>query len=158
MQKAIHPVSVPYMYDKAHKGAPYYVPALDKWLNLGEFAEVQLVYALTGEIRERDSVAYNEGSDVPELGLSIKCGRASLANSLQGATKEERLETFFSNVISTSFAYCVLLDGELVTYTMDRREFREFCEAWAYVEGAKLRLYKSMRVHRWCEDRSERRP
>lgn len=156
MRKEIYSIDVPYTYDKTHKGAPYYVPALGKWYNLGEFAEVQLTYALTGKIRERDSVAYNAGSDIPELDLSIKCGRASLANHLAGETKEERLATFFRNAVSTAFAYCVMVDDEIIAYTMDKREFREFCEAWSHVEGKKLRLYKSMQVHRWCEDRVEK--
>lgn len=156
MQKVIYKISVPYMYDKAHKGAPYYVPALGKWSNLGEFTEMQLAYALTGEVRGKGNTAYDAGSDVPEFNLSVKCGRASLANNLEGNTKEERLDTFFRNVASTAFAYCVLVDDELVTYIMDKAEFREFCEAWSYVEGTKLRLYKSMKVHQWCEDRVEK--
>lgn len=156
MKKAIYSIGVPYLYDKAHKSAPYYIPALDKWSNLGEFAELQLVHALTGEIRGRDNVAYNEGSDVPEFNLSVKCGRASLANNLDGETKEERLDTFFRNVASTAFAYCVLVDDELVTYTMDKSEFHEFCGEWAYATGKKLRLYKNTRMHAWCEDRVEK--
>lgn len=156
MKKAIHSINVPYMYDKAHKGAPYYIPALGKWSNLGEFTEMQLAYALTGEVRGKGNTAYNTGSDIPECDLSVKCGRASLANNLEGDTKEERLETFFRNVASQWFAYCVLIDDELVTYTMDRREFREFCGAWAYATGKKLRLYKNTRMHAWCEDRVKR--
>lgn len=156
MKKAIYSIGVPYLYDKAHKGAPYYIPALDKWSNLGEFAELQLAYALTGEIRGKDNVAYNEGSDIPEHNLSVKCGRASLANDLGDGSKEERLETFFRNVASTAFAYCVLVNDELVTYTMDRHEFREFCGAWTYATGKKLRLYKNTKMHGWCEDRVEK--
>ena len=156
MKKAIYSIGVPYLYDKAHKGAPYYIPALDKWSNLGEFAELQLAYALTGEVRGKGNTAYDEGSDIPERSLSVKCGRASLANNLEGETKEERLETFFQNVVSTSFAYCILMDEDLIVYTMDRREFRGFCEAWAYATGKKLRLYKNTKMHAWCEDRVEK--
>lgn len=156
MKKAIYSIGVPYMYDKAHKGAPYYIPALDKWCNLGEFAELQLAHALTGEIRGRGNTAYNEGSDIPEHSLSVKCGRASLANNLEGTTKEECIETFFNNVVSTSFAYCILMNEDLIVYTMDKREFRAFCEAWAYATGKKLRLYKNTKMHGWCEDRVEK--
>lgn len=153
MKKAIHSIGVPYMYDKAHKSAPYFVPTLGKWCNLGEFAELQLAHALTGEIRGKGNTAYNTGSDIPEFNLSVKCGRASLANNLDGNTKEERLETFFRNVASTSFAYCVMIDDEMIVYTMNKREFREFCGAWAYTTGKKLRLYKNTRMHAWCEER-----
>ena len=156
MERTIHSIGVPYMYDKAHKDAPYYIPALDKWSNLGEFAELQLAYALTGEIRGKGNTAYNEGSDVPEYGLSVKCGRASLANNLEGKTKEERLETFFQNVASRQFAYCILLNEDLIVYTMDKSEFRGFCEAWAYATGKKLRLYKNTKMHAWCEERVEK--
>lgn len=156
MKKAIYSIDVPYMYDKAHKGAPYFIPALGKWCNLGEFAELQLACALTGEIRGKGNTAYNEGSDIPEYNLSVKCGRASLANNLEGKTKEERLETFFQNVASTSFAYCVMIDDEMVVYTMDKREFHDFCTAWAYVTDNKLRLYKNTKMHAWCEERVER--
>ena len=156
MKKAIYSIGVPYMYDKAHKGAPYFIPALGKWCNLGEFAELQLACALTGEIRDKGNTAYDRGSDIPEYGLSVKCGRASLANNLDGETKEERLETFFHNVASKRFAYCVMVDDEMVTYTMDKREFREFCEAWAYATGKKLRLYKNTKIHAWCEERVDR--
>lgn len=156
MKKAIYSIGVPYLYDKAHKGAPYYIPALGKWCNLGEFAELQLAYALTGEIRGKGNTAYDAGSDIPEYGLSVKCGRASLANNLEGTTKEERIETFFNNVVSTSFAYCILMNEDLIVYTMDRHEFRAFCEAWAYATGKKLRLYKNTKMHGWCEDRVEK--
>lgn len=156
MKKAIYSIGVPYMYDKAHKGAPYYIPALGKWSNLGEFTEMQLAYALTGEVRGKGNTAYDAGSDVSEFNLSVKCGRASLANNLEGTTKEERIETFFRNVASQWFAYCVLVDDELVTYTMSKTEFREFCGAWAYATGKKLRLYKNTKMHAWCEDRVER--
>lgn len=156
MKKAIYSIGVPYLYDKAHKGAPYFIPALDKWCNLGEFAELQLAYALTGEIRGQGNTAYDAGSDIPEYGLSVKCGRASLANNLEGTTKEERIETFFNNVVSTSFAYCILMDEDLIVYTMKRHEFRGFCEAWAYATGKKLRLYKNTKMHAWCEDRVEK--
>ena len=156
MKKAIHPIGVPYLYDRAHKGAPYYIPALGKWSNLGEFAELQLAYALTGEVRGKGNTAYNVGSDVPEFNLSVKCGRASLANNLEGTTKEERIDTFFRNVVSTSFAYCILMDEDLIVYTMNRHEFREFCTAWAYATGKKLRLYKDTKMHGWCEDRVEK--
>lgn len=156
MKKAIHSMNVPYLYVKAHKRNPYWIPALNDWFNLGELAEIQLTCALTGEIRSRDNVAYDEGSDIPELDLSVKCGRASLANNLEGTTKEERLDTFFQNVASTAFAYCVLVDDELVIYTMDKSEFREFCETWAYATGKKLRLYKNTKMHGWCEDRVEK--
>lgn len=156
MKKSIHSIGVPYMYDKAHKGAPYFIPALGKWCNLGEFAELQLAHALTGEIRGKGNTAYNTGSDIPEYDLSVKYGRASLANNLEGTTKEERIETFFNNVVSTSFAYCVMIDDEMIVYTMDKREFREFCETWAYTTGKKLRLYKNTKMHAWCEDRVEK--
>lgn len=156
MKKVIHSIGVPYLYNKAHKGAPYYIPALGKWCNLGEFSELQLAYALTGEIRDKGITAYNEGSDIPEYSLSVKCGRASLANDLGDGSKEERLETFFQNVASTSFAYCVMIDDEMLVYTMDKSEFRGFCEAWTYATGKKLRLYKNTKMHAWCEDRVER--
>lgn len=156
MKKTIHSIGVPYLYDKAHKYAPYYIPALDKWSNLGEFAELQLAYALTGEIREKGNTAYDAGSDIPEFNLSVKCGRASLANNLDGETKEERLETFFRNVASERFAYCIMMNDEMVVYTMNKTEFRGFCEAWAYTTGKKLRLYKNTKIHAWCEGRVER--
>lgn len=156
MKKAIYSIDVPYMYDKAHKGAPYFIPALGKWCNLGEFAELQLACALTGEIRDKGNTAYDRGLDIPEYGLSVKCGRASLANNLGDGSKEERLDAFFRSVASTSFAYCVMVNDEMVVYTMDKREFRGFCETWAYTTGKKLRLYKNTRMHAWCEDRVER--
>lgn len=156
MKKAIYSVGVPYLYDKAHKGAPYYIPALSKWCNLGEFAELQLTHALIGEIRGKGNTAYNEGSDIPEYHLSVKCGRASLANDLGDGSKEERLETFFQNVASRRFAYCILVDEDLIVYTMDKSEFRAFCEAWAYATSKKLRLYKNTKMHTWCEDRVEK--
>lgn len=156
MKKAIYSIGVPYLYDKAHKGAPYFIPALGKWCNLGEFAELQLAHALTGEIRDKGNTAYDRGSDIPECGLSVKCGRASLANDLGDGSKEERLATFFQNVASTLFAYCVMVNDEMVVYTMDKHEFREFCTAWAYATGKKLRLYKNAKMHVWCEERVER--
>lgn len=156
MKKAIYSIGVPYMYDKAHKGAPYFIPALGKWSNLGGFAELQLAYALTGEVRGKGNTAYDAGSDVPEFNLSVKCGRASLANNLEGTTKKERIETFFNNVVSTSFAYCILMNEDLIVYTMNKSEFRGFCEAWAYATGKKLRLYENTKMHAWCEDRVEK--
>ena len=156
MKKAIYSINVPYMYDKAHKGAPYFIPALGKWCNLGEFSELQLAFALTGEVRGKGNTAYDVGSDIPEYGLSVKCGRASLANNLGDGSKEERLDAFFHNVASTSFAYCIMVNDEMVVYTMNKREFRGFCDIWAYATGKKLRLYKNAKMHVWCEERVDR--
>ena len=94
-------------------------------LNYGMYAEQNLVYHFTGEVRKHDCVPFDKDSDLPEMNMSIKSNGFSLASgkSNRGNTLEEKLDDFFARVHSTQFAY-VTLTHEV--FIMNADEFRSF--------------------------------
>ena len=72
------------------------IELLNNYKNAGQNAEQSLAYALTGEIRKHDKVAFDKGSDIPEFKMSVKSARFTLASTLNGESYEEMQADFFS--------------------------------------------------------------
>lgn len=106
------------------------IEMLNNYKNAGQNAEQSLAYALTGEIRKHDRVAFDKGSDIPEFEMSVKSSRFTLASNLQGETYEEMKADFFSRCASKVFAY-VDKDGEV--YLMGRSTFEDFLDRFCVI-------------------------
>ena len=91
--------------------------------NNGQHSQQVVDFTLTGNIRKADNHKWNEESDIPELNMSVKSARFTLAYALEGETKEEKINYYFNNVKSTSWAY---ITNEGIIYIMNRIEFYEF--------------------------------
>lgn len=91
--------------------------------NNGQHAQQVVDFTLTGHIRRADNHKWTEDSDIPELNMSVKSARFTLAYRLEGETKEEKINYYFENVKSTAWAY---MDTEGHIYVMNRNEFYAF--------------------------------
>lgn len=93
------------------------------YTNNGQHSQQVVDYTLTGNIRKADNHKWNEESDIPELNMSVKSARFTLAYALEGETREDKINYYFENVKSTSWAY---MDTEGNIYIMNRNEFYAF--------------------------------
>ena len=93
------------------------------YTNNGQHCQQVVDFTLTGNIRKADNHKWNEDSDIPELNMSVKSPRFTLAYSLEGETKEEKINYYFSKVKSTSWAY-ITTEGDI--YIMNKIEFYAF--------------------------------
>lgn len=103
-----------------------------KYKNNGQHAEQLADYALTGQIRKADRIAFDKGSDIPELEASVKSARFTLASTLKGETFEEQLNDYFTRTASRMVIY-VSLELELA-FLMDMEEFRAFIETFCKLQ------------------------
>lgn len=103
-----------------------------KYKNNGQHAEQLADYALTGQIRKADRIAFDKGSDIPELEASVKSARFTLASTLKGETFEEQLNDYFTRTASRMVVY-VSLELELA-FLMDMEEFRAFIETFCKLQ------------------------
>ena len=106
------------------------IELLNNYKNAGQNAEQSLAYALTGEIRKHDKVAFDKGSDIPEFKMSVKSARFTLASTLQGESYEEMKADFFRRCVSEIFAY-VTKSGEV--YMMTAEKFSSFLDNFSSV-------------------------
>ena len=91
--------------------------------NNGQYAQALADFTLTGKDRAGDSVKFNEGSDIPELRVSVKAERFTLALNVNGSTVTEQITDYFNRVHSTGWVY-VSKSG--YGYGMNKKEFSEF--------------------------------
>lgn len=103
-----------------------------KYKNNGQHAEQLADYALTGQIRKADRIAFDKGSDIPELEASVKSARFTLASTLKGETFKEQLEDYFTRTASKLAVY-VSLELE-IAFLMDMEEFRTFIETFCKLQ------------------------
>lgn len=102
--------------------------------NNGINLEWSLNYTLTGAITEKhDNVAFDKGSDIESLHISVKSARFTLASRLNGEDKDEMLNDYFERVASQEFAY---VTKNFKAYIMNAQEFKEFLIEWTSVEKA----------------------
>jgi hypothetical protein len=93
------------------------------YANNGQHSQQVVDFTLTGNIRKADNHKWDADSDIPELNMSVKSARFTLAYALNGETKEEKIADYFSRVKSTSWAY---ITNEGIIYIMNRIEFYNF--------------------------------
>ena len=91
--------------------------------NKGQQKQVEVDFTLTNQIRKADHVPFDKGSDIPELNISVKSARFTLAAILYGDTLEAKVTDYFNRVQSTTWAYATE-DGYI--YLMNKQEFAEF--------------------------------
>lgn len=161
MKKIEYKITIPFIYNASHKGAPYSLDGGLTHKNNGEFCESSAKHHRGLDYMVNPSTTFDKGSDIEELNASVKSSGASLA-SLYGTSKEEILNEYFARVHSTLWIFMVNLDNEtMVEYHMNADEFRTFVNEWAglAVESGKVRRYKvrfkktSGKMIKWLEER-----
>lgn len=99
--------------------------------NNGIHAQQVVDFTLTGQIRKADNRKWNETSDIPELLMSVKADRFTLASDLMGETICEKVDDYFNRVASVNWAY---LANNGTIYIMNRSEFKAFLLRFAKLE------------------------
>lgn len=101
------------------------------YTNNGQHKQQVVDYTLTGNIRKADNGKWDATSDIPELNMSVKSDRFTLAYRLEGETKEEKINDYFERVQSTSWAY---INNENEIYIMNKIEFYAFLMAFTSLQ------------------------
>lgn len=154
MKKAVFTNLKSYQFDAARRGAKYSLDGIH-WMNGGELSEAELKYCMGYECAKDANTAFDAGSDLEELHMSIKSSKATLTSEILGKDMETSLDCYFARVASTCWAWVILMDGTLTAYIMDADEFRTFTTTWgAYNNEGRIR-YKatSGKMISWFEER-----
>lgn len=130
MKKIVYSVCKPYTFDPAHKGAPYTFDGL-RYVNGGEWKEVELKAALGYAAVKDANGAYDKTDDIPELRASVKSGKATLVNKVLGESYTEVKAVYMATCHSTKWIWVSIRDEELSAYYMDAAEFSRFLDTWA---------------------------
>ena len=127
------------------------------YTNNGQHKQQVVDYTLTGNIRKADNGKWDATSDIPELNMSVKSDRFTLAYRLEGETKEAKINDYFERVQSTSWAY---INNENEIYIMNKIEFYAFLMAFTslqkqcskYVGHYTVKLYhETNKVREWLK-------
>lgn len=159
MTRITYTTPLEYQFIPAHRGAPYYIPEMEKFVNMGQLLEI-FARAYRGlALGACDNKPWNEGSDIEEFSISIKSSGASLA-SIYAPTKRKIMDIYFTGCPSTEWLYMVIIDNEVIEYSMNKNEFKLFLENYAdmtYESGhhdrTKLRFKKtSGKMLNWLDE------
>ena len=148
-------IAIPaHQYNPDHKGAHYTFDGVHH-LNNGEFAEAVLKSCMGYACEKDANTAFDAGSDIEELHMSVKSSKATLTSEILGKDMESSLDTYFARTASESWAWVVIMDGTCTAYIMDADEFHAFTTEWAgYNKEGRIR-YKatSGKMLKWFEER-----
>lgn len=123
--------------------------------NNGQHAQYVADYTLTGQVRKADNIHWACGSDIPELKMSVKSARATLASDLIGETIADKVNDYFNRTASTVWAY---VTKDETIYIMDGIEFRQFIMTFATMQkdstknGGRMKVrfpHESHKVIEW---------
>lgn len=156
MKKAEFNLNREYIFDPAHKGAPYSLNGGESWTNGGELKEVLFKSCLGLEAKKDACGAYDKTDDVPELGASVKSSKATLVNKVLGYDFESVKRHYFATVHSTLWVWVSIKDETLTAYYMEADEFESFLDKWAgFDKDRKVIRFKaeSLKMLQWLEER-----
>ena len=159
MNRNTYTAPLEYCFIPSHKGAPYFIPTLEKYVNMGQLVELFARVHRNLEIGACDNKPWNKGSDIEEYAISIKSSGASLA-SIYAPTKREIIKIYFNGCPSTTWLYITMIDDQVIEYEMNANEFKMFLENFAemtYESGhhdrTKLRFKKtSGKMLKWLDE------
>ena len=146
-----------YTFDPNHNRAHYTFDG-ETYMNNGDFCEVMLKSVLGYNAEKDGNTAYDKGSDIEELCMSVKSSKATLVNRVIGTDFDSVKETYFATVHSTSWAYVTHDAESLDAYYMDRVEFAEFLDNFGYFakERTTIRIREETKAMiRWLDAKVE---
>lgn len=137
-------------------GAPYTLDGVHHFNN-GDLAEIA-VKARLGYAPVKDAnTAFDVDSDIPELGASVKSGKATLCSAKLGDDFDTVLANFMARVHSELFIWVIADEVEVEAWQMDAAEFVEFTRKFAGFEAdRKVIRYRtsSKALVKWLNERS----
>lgn len=157
MKKRIDPITINYIYDANRNNAHYSFDG-EKFMNGGEFAECVDKFVRGYAPVKDGNTPYDVDSDIPELGISVKSQRCGLTDKRLADNFEDFKKVFFKNVHSWLFDWAVILDDDIIIYTMNKKEFREFVDTFSHWDehDRKVRFYKTtIKMLKWLDARVE---
>ena len=125
--------------------------------NNGQHSQQTVDFTLTGQLRKADNHKWNIESDIPELNMSVKADRFTLASDLMGETLSQKISDYFNRTASTSWAY---LTNEGQIYIMNQIEFHMFLMLFCTLEkdstknGGKIKVrfaHETAKVRKWLK-------
>lgn len=154
MKKIVSEIKINFIFDTAHKGAPYSIDG--KWMNGGEFAEVITKLILGYPAKKDANTAYNEGSDIPEIKASVKSSKFTLVNKKLANTFKESIERYFETVHSSLWIYTVVIENTATLYMMNKKEFEKFLYNFSSLNERGVIRGKSTsgKMIAWLEERT----
>ena len=100
----------------------------ENWMNHGEFCE-RMAKAILGYKPDKDSAAFNEKCDIPELKASVKSRRCGLSDRKDMPTNpDEFKEKFWREDVAELYIYVCDHGDTMNLYFMNETEFRGFVE------------------------------
>ena len=141
-------------YVPEHSGAHYTMNG-EKFFNNGDRHEISLKHAMGFKAEKDGNTAFDVGSDIEELEMSVKSSKATLTNEILGYDMDTSLETYFARTASTCWAWAVIMDETITAYIMNAEEFKEFTKEWASFNKEGRIRYKSTSgiMIKWLEER-----
>lgn len=130
------------------------------YINNGQHLQQVVDYTLTGKIRKADNKPWQYESDIPELLISVKSARATIASNLIGETLADKVNDYFDRVASVNWAY-IAKDGTI--YIMNTIEFREFVMTFATLQrdstknGGRMKVrlpHETKKVIEWLNQKA----
>jgi hypothetical protein len=155
MNKFVSTAIPSFRFDAERKGAKYSLDNGEHWLNGGEFAEAALKSAMGFSPCKDANTAFDAGSDIPELNMSVKSSKATLTSEVLGKDMDTSLTTYFERTASTSWAWVIVTDETVTAYIMNAEEFERFTREWATYNTEHRIRYKvtSGKMVKWFEER-----
>ena len=156
MKKSVYPINIAYLFDPAHKGAPYSFNEGENYVNHGDFCEI-LAKSVLGYAPVKDANGrYDMTSDIEELRASVKSSKATLVNKVLGYDFNSTKAHYMATVHSTSWIWVSEKSDEVSLYYMNAEEFSDFMNAWGYwADDRKVIRFKaeSGKMLKWLDER-----
>lgn len=155
MKKMIYHNLKKYTFDINHKGAHFTFNG-KKFMNSGEFCEVELKYCFGLKAIKDFNTPFNEGSDIEKFEMSVKSSKATLTSMVLGNSFENVLKKYFEETASKTWAWVTIIEDTLTVYIMNKNEFKNFTENWSTFDTHRNVIrYKatSGKMIKWFEER-----
>lgn len=152
MKKHQFEITLKYAMDTAHKGAPYTIDGTH-YMNHGDLMETLVKHAFGFSSGKEQNSRFDCADDIEEIHASVKSSKATLTSVILADTFEETKREYFKRTPSRVWFFAMIVNGALVVYEMNAREFDAFMDAFTYwTKEHRVRFkYASSKMVRWFE-------
>jgi hypothetical protein len=144
-----HVIKANPQYDASRSRAPWTIDG-QHFFNDGNLAECGVNEHFGYGFRyDKKAVAFDIGSDIEALRMSVKSNGCSLAcvyRTNKETAKAEIIAEYFERVHSNRWAYVVRTDMSLEIYEMNAMEFRQFVEKFSGLSRESGKDYYKLKI------------
>lgn len=135
MKREEYKINIPYSYNPNIARVPYNING--KNCNIGEAVEI-FTKAVLGFSASKDAnTSFDKGSDIEEINASVKSGKATLVNSVLGNDFHSIKSEYFKRVHSTLWIFGVIINDNIILYSMHKKEFELFLDTFGYYDKSR---------------------